>query len=102
MVEIPTTVTSIIKRVIRRMEAVPLDAIVGQPTLHSVQHLVEQLATFVSHFAKIRWGGKHGFLTIILDEAKMRPAARNNNLDCGRLKKPELVNPIIEDSTQGR
>ena len=33
------------------MESVPLDAIVVQPTLHSVQHLVEQLATFVRYFA---------------------------------------------------
>ena len=36
MVEITATVTSITKMVRERMEAVPLDAIVGQPTLNSV------------------------------------------------------------------
>ena len=32
----------------------------------------------------------------------MRPATGNINLDCKRLKKPDLINPKIEDITQGR
>ena len=40
------------------------------------------------------------FLQIIISKANMRPAAGNNNLDYERLKKPELVNPKIEDSNQ--
>ena len=84
------------------MEAVPLDAIVGQPTLRYVQHLVEYLVTFASHFATTKWGGNHGFLPLILSEAKVQPTARNSNIDCERLKKPDFLNPIIEDSTQGR
>ena len=32
----------------------------------------------------------------------MRSAAGNNNLDCERLKKPELINSRIKDSAQGR
>ena len=96
-----TTVTAITKMARGRMEAVPLDAIVRQPTLHSVRHLVEQLATFASHFATIKWGGKHGFLPLVLSKAKMRPASGNNNLDCERLKKTDLINPRIEDITQG-
>ena len=84
------------------MEAAPLEAIVSKPTLHFMRHLVKQLATFASRFATTKWCGEHGFPLLVLREAKMIPAARNNNLDCERLKKPELVNPRIEDSTQGR
>ena len=32
----------------------------------------------------------------------MRLVAGDNNLDCERLGKPELPNPIIADSTKGR
>ena len=81
MAAIMTTVTAITKMVRGRMEAFPLDAIVGQPTLHSVQHLVNQIETFASHFATTKWNGKHGFLPLVLRETEMRPAAGNNNLD---------------------
>ena len=101
MAAITTTVTAITKMVRGRMEAVPFDAIFGQPTLHSVRHLAEQLTTFASHFATTKWGGKHRFLPLVISKAKMRPTAGNRKLDCGRLNKPELLKPIIEDSTQG-
>ena len=94
-----TSITVIVRG---RMKSVLLEAIVGQPTLNSVQHLVKQLATFASHFATTKWGGKHGFLLLVLSKAKMRPAAGGNKLDCKRLKKPELINTIIEYSTQGQ
>ena len=41
MAAITTTVTAITKMVRGKMEAVPLDAISVQPTLHSVRHLAE-------------------------------------------------------------
>ena len=82
------------------MEAVPLDAIFGQPTLHSVRHLVKQLQKFASYLATTKWGGKHGFLPLVPSKAKMRPAAGNKNLECERLKKLELTKPRIEDSTK--
>ena len=96
------TVAAITKMVRGRVEDVLLDAIVGQPTLNSIQHLVEQLATFASHFATTKWGGKLRFLPLVLSEAKMRPAAGNNNLDFERLKKPELIKTRIEYSTSSR
>ena len=98
---ITTAVTVITEMVKGRIEAVLLDAIVGQLTLHSVRHLVEQLATIASHFTTTKWIGKHRFLPLVLSEAKIRPAAGNNNLKCERLKKPELINPRIKESTQG-
>ena len=102
MAAITTTVAAITNMARRRMEAVPLDAIVGQPNLHSVRHFVEQVSTFVSHFVTTKWGGKYLFLPLVLSKAKMRPSAGNNNLDCKQLKKPEIINPRTEDITQGK
>ena len=81
----------------RRMEAGPLDAIVGQPTLNSVRHLADHLSAFASHFTNNGWGGKHGFLPLLLTETKIRLAAGNLDLDCGHIKRPEILKPKIED-----
>ena len=97
MASITTTVATITKMVIGRMELFLLDNIFGLPTLHSVRHLIEQLA-----IATTKWGGKHRLLLLILSKSKMRLDARNNNLNYERLKKPELINPRIEDITQGQ
>ena len=102
MAAIMTTVAAITKMVRGRMETFPLDAIFGKPTLYSVQHLVKQLEKFASHFATTKWGGKHRFLPLVLSEANIRQATGNNNLDYERLNKPELINPRIEDITQGQ
>ena len=61
MAAIMTNVAAITDMVRVQMEAIPLDAIVGLPILHSVRQLVKQLTTFASHFATTKWGGKHGF-----------------------------------------
>ena len=96
------TVTDITELVRGRTETVLLDTIFGQPILQPVRHLIEQFTTFASHLATTKWGGKHGLLFLVLREAKMISAARNINLDCEWFKKPELLNPRIEDRTQGR
>ena len=102
MAEITATVTAITKMMIGHMEAVPLDAIVLQPILNSVRHLVEQFANFASHLETTKWGDKHGFPPLVLSEDKMRLAAGYNNLDCKWLAKPNLLNPRIEGDTKGR
>ena len=76
------------------MEIVPLNKIVGQPTLNSVHHLAEQLAT-------TKWSGKHGFPPLVLSEAKMRLTDGDNNFNCKQLANPELLNQKIEDNTKG-
>ena len=82
------------------MEAVPLDAIVLQPILNSVRHLVEQFANFASHLETTKWGDKHGFFPLVLSKARMRLAAGENNIDFERLVKPDLLNPRIKDDTK--
>ena len=65
------TVTDINEMVRGRMEVVLINAIVGQPSLNFVRHLVEQLTTFASHFATTKWGGKHRFHPLVLNKAKI-------------------------------
>ena len=102
MATITATMTAITKMVRGRMEAVLLNSIVGQPNLNSVQHLVEQIADFTSHFGTTKWGGKHGFLPLILSKAKVRLAARDKTLDCKRLANPDILNPKMDDNKKGR
>ena len=102
MTAITATVTAITKMMKGRMEAVPLGAIVGQPTFNSVQHLAKKLATFASHFATTKWGGKHSFLPLALGEAKIRLTARDNYLNCERVSKPKIFNPKIEENSKVR
>ena len=102
MAAISATMTAITEMVRERMEAFPLDVIVGQPPLNSVRYLLEHLTTFERHFATKKWGGKHGFLPLVLREAKIRISARDKNLNFNQLAKPELLDPKIEDYTKGR
>ena len=74
----------------------------GQPTLNFVRHLIDQLVELASHFAITEWGGKHGFLLLVLAETKMRLAAGIQDLKCGHMKRPKLINPKIDDDTKGR
>ena len=62
---------------------------------------MEQLATFESHFATTKWGGKHGLLPLVLSKAKMRLAA-GDNLDYKRIAKTKILNPKIKDNAKGR
>ena len=81
MSEITATVTTITRMVRERMEAVPLNAIVGKPTLNSILHLVKQLTSFTILFETTEWEGKHALLPLVLTETKMRLADGNHNLD---------------------
>ena len=102
MAVITAPVTAITKMVRGRMEAALLDAIVGQTNLNSVRHLVGQIATSASHLATTKWGGKNGFLLLVLTETKICLAAGIQDIKYGRIKRPKLLNLKIEYDTKGR
>ena len=102
MTAIMATMTAITETVRGHMEAVPLNVIIGQPTINYVQHLIELLATFESLFTTTKWGGKNGFLLLVLRNYKLQLPDEDNNLNCKRFVKPDLLNPSIEDDTKGR
>ena len=102
MSALTSTVTAITKMVRGRLDAVPFDPLIGQPTRHSVRHLIDQLAGFTSHFSSSHWGGRHGYLTFVLSEAEMRLVTGDADLDCARLPLPARTNAQITDATVGR
>ena len=102
MASITTTVTAITKMVRGHVVAVPINPIVVQPTLCTVHTLVEQLTAFASHFNTTTWGGRHGYLPLVLNQKIMRFVTTDNSLNCVRLKKPALAHPNIANNTKGR
>ena len=99
MASITTTVTAITKMVRSRMVAFPIERIFGQPNLPTVRTLIEQLANFLSHFNTTTWGGRHGYLPLVINQAKV---TSDENLDCVQLKKPALIHPNIANYTKDR
>jgi hypothetical protein len=51
------------------MMAKPLDIIVGQPTTETMNKMVEQMAQMVAPVKTTAWGGGHGSLALVLDDA---------------------------------
>ena len=102
MSTLTSTVTAITEMVRGKLEAVPFDPLIGQPTRHSVCHLIDQLAGFTSHFSSSHWGGHHGYLSLVLSNAEMRLVMGDAALDCARLPLPARINAQITDATVGR
>ena len=95
-------VTAITEMVQGRLEAVPFDPLIGQPTWHSVRHLINQLAGFISHFSSSHWGGGHGYLSLVLSDSEMRLVTGDAALDCSCLPLPARINARITYATVGR
>ena len=75
MASITATVIAITKTIRGRTEAVPLNAILGYPTLKSVDTFLDSLRPSQAILQPPNEGGKHGFLLLVLTETKMRLVA---------------------------
>ncbi len=51
------------------MAAKPLDVIIGQPNTETMNKMVEQMAQMVAPVKTTTWGGCHGSLALVLDNA---------------------------------
>ncbi len=51
------------------MAAKPLNVIIGQPTTETMNKIVEQMAQMVAPIKTTAWGGCHGFLMLVLNNA---------------------------------
>jgi hypothetical protein len=47
----------------------PLDVIIGQPTTKTMNRMTEQMAQMVALVKTTAWGGLHGLLALVLDDA---------------------------------
>ncbi len=80
------------------MAAKPLDVIVGQPTMASMDKMMEQMAQMVAPVKTTTWGGLHGSLALILDDADYKIIMKVVVKITKRLGQPALVNPKINDT----
>jgi hypothetical protein len=84
------------------MATKPLDVIIGQPTTATMDKMTEQMAQMVASVKTTAWGGLHGSLALVLDDAdyEIETKAVVKNTTC--LAQPDSVNPNITDSTSQR
>ena len=101
MASITTTVNAINEMVRSRMVAVLIELIFGKTTLPAVHTLVEQLANFASHLNTTTWGGRHGYLPLVLDNQKISLVTTDDSLECAWVKNPALIHPNIASSIKG-
>jgi hypothetical protein len=81
------------------MSTKPLDVIVGQPTTKTMSRMTEQMAQMVAPVKTTIWGGLHGLLALILDDAEYALIAKNVIKTAGALIKPVSINPKIDDTS---
>jgi hypothetical protein len=83
------------------MAAKPLNIIVEQPTMESIDRMTEQMAQMAAPVKTTGWGGLHGLLSLVLnnvDYATVTPRPRAVT-STDRLVQPLVVNPANKDDT---
>jgi hypothetical protein len=81
------------------MAAKPLEVIVRQPTMASMDKMTEQMAQMVVPVKTTPWGGLHGSLALVLDNADYEIITKVVVKSTTRLGQPASVNPKIKDTT---
>jgi hypothetical protein len=79
------------------MPAKLLDVIVGQPTTKSMDRMAEQIAQMVAPVKTTAWGGLHGSLALILNDADYAMVTKNIVTLVAPLSKPTTINPKINE-----
>jgi hypothetical protein len=72
------------------MLAKPLDIIFSQPTTKSMDRMTEQMAQMVTPVKTVAWGGLHGSLALILDDADYATVTKNIVTLLAPLSKPTV------------
>ncbi len=73
----------------------PLDVIIGQPTTKSMDRMTEQMAQMVAPVKTTTWGGLHGSLALVLNNADYATVTKNIVSSVAPLSKPTTINPKI-------
>ena len=81
------------------MSTKPLDVIVGQPTTKTMNRMTEQMAQMVAPVKTTAWGGLHGSLALVLDDADYALITNNVIKTADALIKPVSINPKINDKS---
>jgi uncharacterized membrane protein YgcG len=79
------------------MSAKPLNVIVGQPTTKSMDRMAEQMAQMVAPVKSTAWGGLHGSLALVLNDADYATVTKNIVILAAPLSKPITMNQRINE-----
>ena len=77
------------------MTAKPLDIIVGQPTTETMNKTVEQMAQMVAPVKTTAWGGRHGSLALVLDDADYLIITKMKITSTTPVNQPNAINKGI-------
>ena len=92
------TGTSVQEAIRVQIGTMAIDKIIGQPTTTSANNLKEKIAKIVASVKTTKWGGRHGYLPLVLNNTEWQtasghgatlPSGDPNNTD--RLTQPPLV-----------
>jgi hypothetical protein len=86
---------SVLQMVALIMLAKPLDVIVNQPTTKSMDRMIEQMVQMAAPVKTTAWGGLHGSLALILDDADYATVTKNIFTSLAPLTKPIMIDPKI-------
>ena len=77
------------------MAAKPLDIIVGQRTTETMNKIVEQMAQMVAPVKTTAWGGRHGSLALVLDDADYLSITKANITSTKPVNQTDTINKGI-------
>ena len=80
------------------MSTKPLDVIVGQPTTKTMNRMTEQMAQMVTPVITTAWGGLHGLLALVRDDAEYTLITKNVIKMVDALIKLVSINPKLMTS----
>jgi hypothetical protein len=75
------------------MSAKSLDVIAGQPTTKSMDRMMEQMAQMVAPVKTTTWGGLHGSLAVVRDDADYATVTKNIITLAAPISKLTTINP---------
>jgi len=82
------------------MVAKPLDVIVGQPTTETMNKMVVQMAQMVALVKTSAWGGCHGSLALVLDDAEYSSITKAKITSTTPVNQPDtIIKSITATST---
>ena len=81
------------------MAAKPLNAIVGQPTMKTMSKMVEQMAQMVALVKTTIWGGRHGSLALVLDDADYSSITKAKITSTKLVNRPDTINKGIRTTS---
>jgi hypothetical protein len=77
------------------MMALPLDVVVGQPTTQTMNLMTEQLAKMCASVRTTAFGGKHGSLAAVIDNAEYRTVTTIASSSTTPLTEPAAVSKTL-------